>query len=104
MPWSPPAGSTASGSNRWAWASAPYDPPVLPAMQVLSWLRPLGPVLHRPLLGLLKGTIRSWGKPWHRLRADLGLPAVRENPLFEGQHSPSLVLALFSRQLGPPQP
>jgi UDP:flavonoid glycosyltransferase YjiC (YdhE family) len=81
-----------------------HDPPVLPALQFLSWLRPLGPALHRPLLGLLKRTVRSWVKPWHHLRAELGLPAVRENPLFEGQHSPSLVLALFSGQLGSSQP
>jgi UDP:flavonoid glycosyltransferase YjiC (YdhE family) len=81
-----------------------HDPPVLPALQVLSWLRPLGPILHRPLLGLLKQTVRSWVKPWHRLRADLGLSAVRENPLFEGQHSPFLVLALYSRLLGTNQP
>ncbi len=81
-----------------------HDPPVLPALQFLSWLRPLGPVLHRPLFGLLKRSIRSWFKPWHQLRAELGLPAVREIPVFEGQYSPSLVLALFSGRLGSLQP
>ena len=37
--------------------------------------------------------------PVARLRAQLGLPPGR-NPLFEGQHSPTLVLALFSKVLG----
>ena len=38
-----------------------------------------------------------------RLRAELGLPPG-VNPMFEGQHSPGLVLALFSGLLGAPQP
>jgi UDP:flavonoid glycosyltransferase YjiC (YdhE family) len=36
-------------------------------------------------------------------RTELGLEDVG-NPIFEGQHSPTLVLALFSRVLGQPQP
>ena len=45
---------------------------------------------------------RKWVDPVRRLREELGLPAGR-NPLFEGQHSPGLVLALFSRILAAPQ-
>jgi UDP:flavonoid glycosyltransferase YjiC (YdhE family) len=48
--------------------------------------------------------VRPWCEPWHRLRADLGLPRTDEDPLFEGQYSPALNLALFSSQLGAPQP
>ena len=36
-------------------------------------------------------------EPWHRLRAEIGLPPTSENPLFEGQHAPTLVLAMFSK-------
>lgn len=39
----------------------------------------------------------------YELRSELGLPPGA-HPIFEGQHSPRLVLALFSRVLGEPQP
>jgi UDP:flavonoid glycosyltransferase YjiC (YdhE family) len=81
-----------------------YDPPVLPPAPWLTKLRFLGPWFHRPLHGVLKWSIRSWSEPWHRLRAELGLPPTKENPMFEGQHSPRLVLALFSRLLAEKQP
>lgn len=74
-----------------------YDPPVLPLAPFLSKLRFLGPIFHRPLFSLGKWRVRSWSEPWHQLRAELGLPATSESPLFEGQHAPSLVLALFSK-------
>ncbi len=73
------------------------DPPILPPAQYLSKLRFLGPALHRPLFRFLKWTVRSWAEPWHRLRAEIGLPPTTGDPLFEGQHSPSLVLAMFSK-------
>src|SRR5436853_4506269 len=47
--------------------------------------------------------ILAWMKPVFDLRRDLGLPPG-EHPLFEGQFSPMLTLALFSRVLGEPQP
>ncbi len=81
-----------------------YDPPVLSPMPWLAKLRFLGPAFHRPVLGMVKWAVRSWSEPWHRLRAELGLPPTRQNPIFEGQHSPRLVLALFSRLLAPKQP
>lgn len=74
-----------------------YDPPVLPPAPFLAKLRFLGPIFHRLLFGIGKWTIRSWCDPWHRLRAEIGLPPRTENPLFEGQHAPSLVLAMFSK-------
>ena len=36
-------------------------------------------------------------------RAEIGLPPGGD-PIFEGQHSPDLVLAMFSEVLGKPQP
>jgi UDP:flavonoid glycosyltransferase YjiC (YdhE family) len=81
-----------------------YDPPVLPQIPVLSKLRFLGPAFHSLLFGLAKRSCRSWCEPWHRLRAQIGLPPTSENPLFEGHYSPSLVLAMFSALFACKQP
>jgi rhamnosyltransferase subunit B len=81
-----------------------YDPPVLPPAPYLAKLRFLGPTFHRLLFGVGKWSIRSWCEPWHRLRAEVGLPPSTENPLFEGQHAPSLVLAMFSKVFAAKQP
>jgi UDP:flavonoid glycosyltransferase YjiC (YdhE family) len=80
-----------------------YDPPVLPGVPVLPRLRFLGPAVHRPLIRFIKWTVRSWGDPWRRLRADLGQPPANGAPLADGQHAPALVLALFSELLGAKQ-
>jgi rhamnosyltransferase subunit B len=80
-----------------------YDPPVIGEAPYLTPLRSLGPGFHRPLFWLMRRVIRSWGKPWHRLRSELGLPPAGE-PVLDGQHSPELVLAHFSPLLGAPQP
>jgi UDP:flavonoid glycosyltransferase YjiC (YdhE family) len=45
----------------------------------------------------------SWWKPIRELRRELGL-AEGDSPLFAGKYSPLLNLALFSRELQPPQP
>jgi len=74
-----------------------HDPPVLPLAPILAKFRFLGPVFHRLLFSLGKRRVRPWCEPWHRLRAEVGLPPTAEQPLFEGQHAPSLVLALFSK-------
>ena len=52
---------------------------------------------------LSRRVVRSWSEPALKLRAELGIPAGPD-PIFEGQHSPDLVLALFSPVFGPPQP
>jgi UDP:flavonoid glycosyltransferase YjiC (YdhE family) len=81
-----------------------YDPPVLPPAPFLSKLRFLGPAFHGPLFWCARRFVRSWSEPWHRLRADVGLPPTSRDPLFDGQYSPSLVLAMFSKQLAGKQP
>jgi MGT family glycosyltransferase len=73
-----------------------HDPPVMPTAQFLRRLRFLGPGFNRALFALARRMSAPWTEPWHRLRAELGLPPTTENPIFEGQHAPSLVLALFS--------
>ena len=52
---------------------------------------------------VMKWITRPWTKPIRQLRADLGLP-TRGDPAYEGQFSPELTLALFSRVLAVPQP
>jgi UDP:flavonoid glycosyltransferase YjiC (YdhE family) len=81
-----------------------YDPPVLPQAPLWARLRFLGPVFHRPLFWCGKRSVRSWSQPWDRLRAEIGLPPTSDSPLFEGQYSPLLVLALFSKALAKQQP
>jgi UDP:flavonoid glycosyltransferase YjiC (YdhE family) len=81
-----------------------YDPPALPPALFLSQLRFLGPGFHRLLFWSARLAVKSWSAPWHRLRAEIGLPATRDNPLFEGGKSPVLDLSLFSRLLAAPQP
>jgi len=80
------------------------DPSVMPTAPWLASLRFLGPGFRRAVYSLARRTVRPWCEPWHRLRADLGLPPTKDDPLFEGQHSPSLVLALFSSRFARPQP
>jgi UDP:flavonoid glycosyltransferase YjiC (YdhE family) len=81
-----------------------YDPPVVPQAPFLAKLRFLGPAFHRALFGWARRSVRPWSEPWHRLRAEVGLPPTSESPLFEGQNSPALVLALFSKLLADKQP
>jgi len=81
-----------------------YDPPVVPQAPLLAKLWFLGPAFHRLLFWCAKRSVRSWAEPWHRLRAEVGLPPTSESPLFEGQYSPSLVLAMSSKLLADKQP
>jgi rhamnosyltransferase subunit B len=82
-----------------------YDLPVFPFAPVLSKvLRRLGSRFWGPLLRYGKWATRFLAEPWYRLRAELGLPpAADDNPLGDS-HSPSLVLALFSKLFADKQP
>src|SRR5262245_15530287 len=79
-----------------------YDLPVLPSMPWLAPLYRLSPGVSRVLLRMGKWMTRLWTEPVRQLRAELELPA-RGDPLYEGQFSPGLTLALFSRILATPQ-
>ncbi len=79
-----------------------YDPPIIPPAPFLTRFRPLGPLIYRPVFHMARRVARDWGRPWPLFRAELGLPPA-DDPLFEGQHSPDLVLALFSREFAKPQ-
>ena len=81
-----------------------YDPPVPPQMPALYHLLKLSPHVGRAFLRVARLELKSYAEPVYRFRASLGLKPRRGNPVLEGQHSPTMVLALFSRVLGEPQP
>ena len=78
-----------------------YDFPVLPPA---PWLKKIErfPRVARFLVRQAKTMTVRWTKPVHDLQRSAGIRS-RGNPIFEGQHSPHLVLALFSRVLAQPQ-
>ncbi|MFN2491353.1 MAG: glycosyltransferase [Pyrinomonadaceae bacterium] len=80
-----------------------YDPPVLPQAPWLHRLVRLSPILGRLVYRIASSRLEKIMEPVYRLRADLGLQRGLQ-PLLKGQHSPSLVLALFSSVLAKPQP
>ena len=61
----------------------------------------LGPRFTSLLFRVFKTQYRA--EPVERLRQEFGLSDLG-HPIFEGQHSPTLVLALFSSLFGAPQP
>ncbi|HEY6849096.1 MAG TPA: glycosyltransferase, partial [Terracidiphilus sp.] len=79
-----------------------FDPPVLPMYPELARADRTVPGLGRAIKGLARFVSRNWAQPIYDLRAELGL-GRGSNPLFDGKHSPCLVLALFSRLLGKEQ-
>lgn len=80
-----------------------YDPFVPPQAPAAGKLLRLSPLIGHVYINVAKRVTNRWVKPVYQLRAELGLPRGG-HPVFEGQHSPSLVLALFSRVLADPQP
>ncbi|MGH9945429.1 MAG: glycosyltransferase, partial [Pyrinomonadaceae bacterium] len=81
-----------------------YDPPVPPQMPAAHKLFSQSPLLARAALAVGKRMFDPMFEPLYQLRAELGLPRRDGHPAFEGQHSPALVLALFSALIGAPQP
>jgi UDP:flavonoid glycosyltransferase YjiC (YdhE family) len=80
-----------------------YDVPAIPPAPWIKGLERLGHWPGRLVVGVARRATATWAAPLVALRARLGLPQGG-NPVFEGQHSPWLVLALYSRVLGSPQP
>ncbi|HUB35155.1 MAG TPA: glycosyltransferase [Bryobacteraceae bacterium] len=80
-----------------------FDPPVPPQVPWLIKMRAFGPGAMQALWNHARRQTRQWVQPILDLRRELGLPPG-EHPLFDGSHSPALVLALFSRYLAAPQP
>jgi rhamnosyltransferase subunit B len=80
-----------------------YDPPVLAQIPALYHLQRRSIGLSRLLYHIASFRLEKLMEPVYRLRAEVGLPRG-EQPLLAGQHSPALVLALFSSVLAKPQP
>jgi UDP:flavonoid glycosyltransferase YjiC (YdhE family) len=79
-----------------------HEPSVRMQSPVLSkWNT--GPWLDRLLLKIARKTTDKWATPIIRFRRELGLEST-SNPIFEGQFSPQLTLAIFSPLFGQPQP
>jgi len=104
------AGPVVAAKTRIPWVStilAPssffsyQDSPVLAAP--LRAVRERWPKLNVLINRAARFSTRSWGEPVRRLREELGLDRGGD-PIFEGQHSPGCVLAMFSRVLAAPQP
>jgi len=94
------------------WASTVLSPISFFSATDLPIFPPAPWVRHVERLGICPGHLlarsarmisKQWTRPVAALRRRDGLPPA-PSPLFEGQHSPYLVLALFSKVLGAPQP
>ncbi len=81
-----------------------YDPSVFPEAPWLRNLKHLGPKFFRGLMDLGFSRLAHWADPIADLRRELGLPKSLKNPIYLGQYSPFLNLALFSKALAAPQP
>jgi UDP:flavonoid glycosyltransferase YjiC (YdhE family) len=80
-----------------------HDPATAPQAPWLYPVASLHPVLAAAFNRLGRHVTRPWVAPLYAFRQELGLPRG-ESPVFEGQHSPWLTLALFSRLFAPMQP
>jgi UDP:flavonoid glycosyltransferase YjiC (YdhE family) len=108
----PPIGATAAEKTGVPWVSctlspiaflSAFDPPEFPQTPGVRPLFALHPKIAEILYEIGKATTLPWVESVRMLRQDLGLPASG-NPIFEGQHSPTRTLALFSPLFGTPQP
>lgn len=80
-----------------------YDMPVLQGFPFQIYMGRLRPATNRLLIKIIKFVTRGWCRPVRRLRKVLRL-APGKHPIFEGQFSPHLVLAMFSSVLARPRP
>ena len=81
-----------------------HDPSLFPAAAWMLLVRRLGVAPYRWVFSIPRAMVRRWEQPLREFRAALGLPATDAIAEFEGQFSPRLHLALFSRVLAAPQP
>lgn len=80
-----------------------YDPMVPPQWPGLYNLMKLSPWVGRGVMALATVKLDKLMRPVYELRAGLGMPRG-EQPILAGQHSPTCVLALFSKLMAKPQP
>lgn len=80
-----------------------YEPPVFPNAPWVYHVLKLHPAVSRALMRVARWKLDQLAAPLYKLRADLGLKRGG-NPMLEGQHSPRMVLALFSNVIAKRQP
>jgi rhamnosyltransferase subunit B len=80
-----------------------HDYPAIPPAPWVKGLQRFGTWPGRIIIGIARHETSKWSQAVYDFRRRLGLPRGA-NPIIEGQHSPRLVLALYSRLLGEPQP
>jgi rhamnosyltransferase subunit B len=80
-----------------------HDPPVPPQLPSLHRVLRLHPFFMRALMVAARLKMRPIRDAVDRLRSDVGLRPTGRSPIVEAQHSPRLVLALFSKVLARPQ-
>lgn len=107
------AGPLVAASRQMPWVStilspmvflSVHDPPRLAPIPSLKSVHAFSPALYRLLFGALRLSARRWSDPVRQLARERGLPPPARDPLFEGQFSPYLTLAMFSSMLAQPQP
>lgn len=96
MPWASTVLAPISFLSAW-------DPPVLAPAPWLTKRWPFGRTLLKAVFALGRRSALPWIAPVLRLYHDEGVDPAG-NPVFEGSHSPRLVLALYSKLLGEAQP
>lgn len=106
------AGPLVSAKTGLPWVSSVLAPASLlsaidrPLLHSAIWARVLqrsGVAPYGLFMRAVRTMTRGWERPLDELRAELGLPRVREGALFGSQFSPRLNLALFARLIAEPQ-
>jgi len=80
-----------------------HDPIEISGRPIVSAMT-RGPAwLRRLVFSMSRAQTRSWIRPFLEFRRELGVQSDA-HPLFEGQHSPHLVLAMYTELLADPKP
>ena len=80
-----------------------YERPNYLPFPLLPWLCGRSPQMHQNIFQYVRKHTEQWVRPVLDLGRELGI-AEQGHPMYEGQHSPGCVLAMFSPMLGGPQP
>lgn len=101
-----------AASTGMPWISAVFQPMTLFSLHdrpgylpvpLLPDLCARHPAIHARVFHYVRKHTRQWLAPIDAFRRELGI-AAEAHPMYEGQHSPRRVLAMFSPMLGGPQP
>ena len=80
-----------------------HEPIQISGHEILSWLSNHALWMRKLFNKVGRSLSLDWVKPLLEFRQELGL-GPGAHPLFEGQHSPHLVLGMFTKLLATPQP